>query len=327
LKHVAIAVCAVFAAFLALTGLLLLAVSVATGAMPSTPTASALADIPSAALATYREAAASCPMPWSVVAAVGKVESDHGRSNLPGVHDGANAAGAEGPMQFLPSTWSAYGVDGDHDGRADVYDQVDAIWGAARYLCANGAGNAETIRGAIWAYNHADWYVDQVLAIADGYSHPSSPDSVHAMPIDRVIFERNPALLSAPHHDYPAIDIPVPVGSTVYAVSPGTIAVVHPAMGHCGGTVIIDGDDGARYTYCHLSNESARGGAHVNSGDAIAQSGGEPGTGGAGDSTGPHLHLGISVDGVAVCPQGLLSAWFASDGEDPHSSPTTGCVI
>jgi hypothetical protein len=325
-KIVAGAVGTVFAAFVALCGLLVLVVSVATGATPPAPTASAVADIPPGLLAVYRDAAATCPMPWSVVAAIGKIESDHGRSNLPGVHEGANSAGAKGPMQFLPSTWTAYGADGDHDGRADVYDQVDAIWGAVRYLCANGAGNAETVRGAIWAYNHADWYVDQVLAIAASYTGTTSSGSLHAMPLDRSFFERNPELLAAPHHDYPAIDIPVPVGDAVFAVGAGTVREVSASAGACGGTVIIDGDDGVRYTYCHLSDELTYLGARVNSGDAIAQSGGAPGTSGAGDSTGPHLHLGMSIDGVAVCPQDILSSWFARDERDPRSSRSTGCV-
>ena len=75
-----------------------------------------------------------------------------------------------GPMQFLAGTWAAYGRDGDGDGRADVYNQVDAVWGAANYLCANGAGDPARLRDAIWNYNHASWYVDQVLAIAARYS-------------------------------------------------------------------------------------------------------------------------------------------------------------
>lgn len=130
----------------------------------------ALADIPSELLPVYRDAAeATCAMRWAVLAAVGKVETDHGRSSLPGVHSGANDAGAMGPMQFLAGTWAAYGVDGNNDGTADVYDVVDAIWGAANYLCASGAGESERLRGAIWAYNHAEWYVEKLLAQAAAY--------------------------------------------------------------------------------------------------------------------------------------------------------------
>ncbi len=71
-----------------------------------TATSAATSKIPPAMLALYQEAAATCPgLPWTVLAAIGTVESDNGQSNLPGVHTGANAAGAEGPMQFLPATF------------------------------------------------------------------------------------------------------------------------------------------------------------------------------------------------------------------------------
>ena len=134
------------------------------------PSPVALADIPAELLPIYQEAAeATCGMRWAVLAGIGKVETDHGRSTLPGVHSGENFAGAGGPMQFLPSTWNAYGVDRDGDGDKDRYDTVDAIWGAANNLCASGAGDPERVWDAIWAYNHADWYVTEVLEQAAAY--------------------------------------------------------------------------------------------------------------------------------------------------------------
>jgi hypothetical protein len=72
-------------------------------------------------------------------------------------------------MQFLAGTWAAYGVDGDGDGVRDAYNSLDAIWGAANYLCGSGAGDPARLRAAIWAYNHADWYVDKVLTQAAAY--------------------------------------------------------------------------------------------------------------------------------------------------------------
>ncbi len=69
----------------------------------------------------------------------------------------------------IAGTWAAYGVDGDGDGVSDAYNNLDAVWGAANYLCASGAGDPARLRGAIWAYNHADWYVDKVLAQAAAY--------------------------------------------------------------------------------------------------------------------------------------------------------------
>jgi hypothetical protein len=121
--------------------------------------------VPSQVLDLYRDAAATCPgLSWTVLAAVGQVESHHGRSA------GVSSAGAVGPMQFMPATWVQYGMDASGDGRADVQDPTDAVFSAARLLCANGAAQPGGLRGALWAYNHASWYVDLVLATADGYT-------------------------------------------------------------------------------------------------------------------------------------------------------------
>ena len=159
---------------LALGGLLLGA-SKAAGAPVGAPSAYAVADIPPEMLAIYRKAAETCPgLSWSVLAGIGSVETDHGRSTLPGVHSGENFAGAGGPMQFLQGTWDAYGVDGDGDGDKDRYDPTDAVFGAANYLCANGAGEPEKLRSAIWHYNHSEAYIDDVLARAARYSDAAS---------------------------------------------------------------------------------------------------------------------------------------------------------
>lgn len=117
--------------------------------------------IPGDYRALYQRAAAhsSCGVSWRVLAAIGRVESDHGRDA------GTSSAGAQGPMQFMPATWLAYGRDGNHDGRKDVHDPADAIPAAAGYLCANHADR--NLRGAIWRYNHSASYVNAVLAEAD----------------------------------------------------------------------------------------------------------------------------------------------------------------
>ncbi|GLW67249.1 hypothetical protein Arub01_54920 [Actinomadura rubrobrunea] len=121
---------------------------------------------PGSYLDLYKEAARSCPgLSWTVLAAIGQVESDHGRNA------GRSSAGALGPMQFLPSTWRSYGVDGDGDGKADIMNPYDAVPAAARYLCAHGAGKGgRHLYQAIWAYNHADWYVQKVLNLAKAYA-------------------------------------------------------------------------------------------------------------------------------------------------------------
>jgi cell wall-associated NlpC family hydrolase len=139
------------------------------------PSVVALSDIPPAYMALYMAAARTCPgLPWGVLAGIGMVESDHGQSAAPGVHSGANFAGAEGPMQFEPATFSRYATDGDHGGRLSPYDPADAIYTAATMLCANGtaSGTQAGIRRAVFAYNHSWAYVDQVLSWADRYTIP-----------------------------------------------------------------------------------------------------------------------------------------------------------
>jgi membrane-bound lytic murein transglycosylase B len=117
--------------------------------------------IPPAYLALYRAAATTCPgMDWHVLAAIGQVESGHGHNV------GPSSAGAEGPMQFMPATFAGYAVDGNGDGVTDIWNPADAIYTAARYLCANGAGSPTKLYTAIWHYNHADWYVQMVLGVA-----------------------------------------------------------------------------------------------------------------------------------------------------------------
>lgn len=117
----------------------------------------------------YMQAATRCPgLSWTVLAAIGQVESGHGRNM------GPSSAGALGPMQFLPSTWRGYGVDGDGDGRKNIWDPYDAVPAAADYLCRNGAGRGgKALYGAIFAYNHSDTYVRNVLAIAAAYARGS----------------------------------------------------------------------------------------------------------------------------------------------------------
>ena len=164
----------VFAAVFLVLGLMALGLSTSMigGGAPSPD---AQQDIPPQLLPVYQTAADSCPgLPWSVLAAIGKVETDHGRLQAPGVTSGANFAGAAGPMQIgiggkAGNTFGAYAVDADGGG-ASVYNPVDAIFTAANYLCQNGANKGADVAGAIFAYNHADWYVTKVLAIASTYA-------------------------------------------------------------------------------------------------------------------------------------------------------------
>lgn len=143
----------------------------------NTPSDAALADIPTDYLALYQHAAPLCPgLDWSILAAIGKIESDHGRSRLPGVAPGTvNHALAAGPMQFLQPTFD--GVIARHtippggQKPPSPWNKHDAIHAAMFYLCDNDA--PDDLHKALFAYNHADWYVDKVLAQAAQYAQAS----------------------------------------------------------------------------------------------------------------------------------------------------------
>ena len=120
--------------------------------------------IPSLMLGLYQQAAPTCPgLPWEALAGIGRVETDHGRNTA------VSSAGAEGPMQFMPATWAEYGVDVHGTGVPDINDPADAVFAAARLLCADGASSPAGLPGAIFAYNHSDEYVAEVLGWAAAY--------------------------------------------------------------------------------------------------------------------------------------------------------------
>jgi len=127
---------------------------------------------PASYMALFQESAAQyCPgLSWTVLAAIGQIESGDG-ANV-----GPSTAGALGPMQFLPSTWRAWGIDGFGDtGPPDIMNPFDAVPSAARLLCQDGAAaGGQSLRQAIFDYNHAGWYVDEVLTLADEYAREFS---------------------------------------------------------------------------------------------------------------------------------------------------------
>jgi cell wall-associated NlpC family hydrolase len=179
------------------------------GGSDSTPSQTAMSDIPGDYLGWYQAAAATCPgLSWTVLAGIGKVETDHGRSTLPGVHSGLNEAGvAAGPMQFEPATFAHYDQPVPPGGAnpPSLYDPVDAIYAAARMLCVNGARNNANIRAAIFSYNHADWYVSEVLNQAAQYASAQSSGSTQSA---------NPAALQAINYALGQRGLPYEWGGT-----------------------------------------------------------------------------------------------------------------
>ncbi len=154
-----------------------------TGGTTGPSGAGSQAAVPAAWLALYEKAAATCPgMPWTVLAAIGTVETGSGQSTAPGVRSGANSAGAEGPMQFEPPTFAAYATVGPGGARpASPYDPIDAVYTAAALMCANGAGSASSLRSAIDDYNHSESYVDTVLTLSLSFQqNPATSGTVVA---------------------------------------------------------------------------------------------------------------------------------------------------
>jgi hypothetical protein len=157
---------------------------------PPAASSTAVADIPGRYLTLYRTAARACPgLSWTVLAGIGKVETDHGRSSAPGVTHGLNRAGCcAGPMQFNltdgpPSTWASFG-------RGNVYDPAAAIPAAGRKLCADGlarpaprvdpcpqVGGSPALHVALKRYNNACWYVHAVVTVADRYTTGEPADA------------------------------------------------------------------------------------------------------------------------------------------------------
>jgi cell wall-associated NlpC family hydrolase len=141
----------------------------------------AMAAIPPDQLAAMRDAAANapCPLDWSVLAGIARVESGFGKNMA------TSSAGAIGYGQFLPTTWAMPGIGNG----GNPYDYHDALPAMARYLCQAGAGH--DVRQALYAYNHADWYVSEVLDYANQYATAAAPTSGPPIATPLVDFARS----------------------------------------------------------------------------------------------------------------------------------------
>ena len=230
-------------------------------------------EIPPFLLPIYQSCGTEYGIPWQVLAGINKIETAFG-TNL-----NVSSAGAEGWMQFIPSTWAAYGVDANDDGRKDPYNPVDAICAAARYLRA--AGGDQDLRQAIFAYNHADWYVDEVLLYANQYGKlpdalvgsltgltegahfPVAADARYADDINdaaalaRSTTQRrasgNAADVIASNAQRRSINIYSSLNAPVVAVNDGVIKKMGDSK-QLGKFIVLQDAYGNRYTYAHLGS-------------------------------------------------------------------------
>jgi Transglycosylase SLT domain len=208
--------------------------------------------IPPFLLPIYQAAGAAYGIPWQVLAAINEVETDYGRDLS------VSTAGAEGWMQFLPSTWGQYGVDVNKDGFEDPYNPADAIFAAARYLKA--AGGDRDIRAAVFSYNHSQSYVNSVLLRARllGGTPPALLGAITGLTEARF-----PVYAAAHYGDgFPTTEGASPrtvAGTTIYsqdgapaiAVQDGRIVGIDQA-GPLGRSISLRDAYGNTYTYAGL---------------------------------------------------------------------------
>ena len=227
--------------------------------------------VPIFLLPIYQAAGIQYGIRWEVLAAINEIETDYGR-NL-----NVSSAGAVGWMQFMPATWRMYGVDANKDGRKDPYNPVDAIFAAARYLRA--AGAADDLKRAIFAYNHADWYVDSVLLRArlisgvpadlvgslTGLTEGRFPvyararyadDLAERDAVKRVRRGANAANVVDGDENRRGIEIFARKGAPVISVNDGIVKKIGRSKA-LGRYVQLQDVYGNRYTYAHLGRVSS----------------------------------------------------------------------
>jgi transglycosylase-like protein with SLT domain/peptidase M23-like protein len=223
--------------------------------------------VPVFLLPIYQAAGTQYGIRWEILAAINEIETDYGR-NL-----NVSSAGALGWMQFMPSTWRMYGVDANRDRKKDPYNPVDAIFAAARYLKAAGYGH--DVRRAIFAYNHADWYVDSVMLRArliagvpadlvgslTGLTEGRFPVAARARYADdlaerklkRVHQGQNAANVVESNDARRGIAIFARSGSPVVAVNDGVVKRIGNSR-RLGRYVVLQDVYGNRYMYAHLES-------------------------------------------------------------------------
>ena len=199
--------------------------------------------VPLFLLPVYQSAADRYGVPWEILAAINELETDYGRNAR------VSSAGAVGWMQFLPSTWKTYGVDASGDGVKDPSNPIDAIFAAARYLRAAGADR--DLQRAVFAYNHAEWYVDAVLRRAQ--SIRGVPQGLIAS-LTALGHGRFPVAARA---TYDGSLIFAHAGTAVVAANDGRIVSVGRSK-HLGRFVTLRDASGTTYTYARLKRVGTR---------------------------------------------------------------------
>jgi murein DD-endopeptidase MepM/ murein hydrolase activator NlpD len=306
--------------------------------------------IPSELVPIYQAAAAKYklgPRGPAILAAINRIETAFG-TNM-----GTSSAGAQGWMQFMPATWASMGVDADGDGAKNTRDPDDAIHAAARYLRASGAPG--DWQRAIFAYNHAQWYVDDVLEGARGFGDPggggdgdlgaaSADEEPAANPACTCASSEAPEgaaaggeakIIQGPYQGTHslgnwqsdrAVDIGVPLGTPLVAVESGVIVKTGGQAsleGRFGGYSLTLAGGGNAFFYTHLKELKVEAGDRVRAGEVI-------GTSGKANAV-EHLHLGvregepesfadraIGAEGAqapAPCPEGEAELGAASAAE------------
>jgi murein DD-endopeptidase MepM/ murein hydrolase activator NlpD len=212
--------------------------------------------IPPFLIPIYQAAAARYDVPWQLLAAINWIETDFGRDLS------ISSAGAEGWMQFLPSTWSEYGVDATGSGARNPYNPIDAIFAAARYLAA--AGAAKDLQSAIFAYNHAGWYVQSVLArmraieavpgsLLSAVSGLADGDFPVAATARYPGASARAATAASDSGGDGMLAISAAAGAPVVAVGDGQI-VSAGSSSTLGRFVVLEDPVGNTYTYAHLGS-------------------------------------------------------------------------
>jgi hypothetical protein len=264
--------------------------------------AAAVADIPPDYLALYQRAGRRSGLDWPVLAAVGRVESDHGRLTPDCT---PNEAGAVGPMQFLPATFAEAADLAGLGDDADPCNPAQAIPAAAAYLHNRGAPG--DWRRALLAYNPSDAYVDLVLAWAARYGHATAV----VWPLDGPISQRfgpTDSALQPPlwyrgrwyPHFHAGLDIAAPVGTPVRAIAAGLVTFAGRIADEAV-VVEVEHAPGVTSAYAHLEP-----GPPVHEGDLVVGGQVVGSVGLTGVTTGPHLHLAVWSAGEPLDPLTVL---------------------